>query len=302
MLILNIVLIGESGSGKTTLETTSSEILRKGFGMFSARYLNFVESRFQLQAAAEIREGRYPNATRTAMSRHLQLSHSGTEIMDFRYTDPRGGSFFEHSAIPEAAALKKAILLGDAFIVTADASRLAKGTNSTEIRRVLSMLRLGLGERTRRRTGLVIALTKTDLVDWNDLGAKKRILAPFQPLIEAASANPHLHGIVVPTVCGPEPVNAAVPALWVLHHGAEAIAERDRATAAEARRLARIERAKENLLDLLVSRLITGTPTRAETNAERHAASAATADHNSVTATRHARDLRSHIPSSLFTF
>ncbi|MEV6976044.1 hypothetical protein [Kitasatospora sp. NPDC093806] len=218
---MDIVMLGHSAAGKTSYLSLMYAAMCDGVeGMTLRTADNDVHRSLQADARAILR-GRYPRASDRPRSYDFVLCHNGGDVFPFRWKDHRGGALTEHRrGSPQAAQLHDDLVAADGIVLFVDALRLDTDPEAAQdVRRLVVRVHQAVADREETLTPLVIALTKTDLVDLGAPDAADRFLGPFLPLIEAVQETRHIQGAFIPLVCGPEPEGVALPVLWALRFG-----------------------------------------------------------------------------------
>ncbi|WP_380282109.1 hypothetical protein [Kitasatospora purpeofusca] len=218
---MDIVMLGHSAAGKTSYLSLMYAAMCDGVEGMTLSTADRGAHHALLADARAIRRGRYPRASDRPRRYEFVLCHDGDGIFPFRWTDHRGGALTEHrGSSPQAARLHDDLVAADGIVLFVDALRLDTDPDAAEdIRRLVVRVHQAVADREESVTPLVIALTKTDLVDLDAPDAQERFVGPFLPLIEAVQETRHIQGAFIPLVCGPEPEGVALPVLWTLRFG-----------------------------------------------------------------------------------
>ncbi|MEU7726857.1 hypothetical protein AB0B78_16680 [Streptomyces sp. NPDC040724] len=218
---MDIVMLGHSAAGKTTYVSLMYAAMRDGIQGFSLR-TDDVHVHGALTAAAEsVLRGRYPGMSSRRQVFEFVLQYQGRDVLPFRWRDYRGGALTERQAdSPQAGQLQQDLVEAQGIVVFVDAHRLLTDSGSHRYtRRMTVLVQRALEARGDQLTPLVLAFTKSDLLDLDRPGLLDRLVEPFDALIAGVARTQHLRGAVALVACGPEPVNVAVPVLWSLHYG-----------------------------------------------------------------------------------
>jgi hypothetical protein len=118
------------------------------------------------------------------------------------------------------AQLHQDLLQSDAIVLFVDGHALVREpTAARNARRLSSHVLRAMRDRPLVPTPLVIAVTKSDLIDIDDEKVGEQVFAPVEELAKAVAGTKHIFGTVIPVACGPAPMNVVVPVLWSLRFG-----------------------------------------------------------------------------------
>ncbi|MFJ1592952.1 hypothetical protein ACIOD0_22315 [Kitasatospora albolonga] len=255
---MDVVMLGGSNAGKTTYVSLMYRLLTDGAGGFSCGAADPRVHAALKAAGDDVLSGTYPRNTQQREVHDLVLRYRGNDVLPFRWRDYRGEALTQQGATSAAARqLHGDLKDADGILLFADSWRLLhRPGQDLEIGHMVTSVLRAFSGRDKRLTPLVIVLTKFDLVEREGPTAVRRLKEPFGALIRAASTEPHIRGAVVPLVCGRWPVNAQIPALWILRSGLVGRAGRLQDAADEA--LARGLRAagRDTLWDRVLSRVV----------------------------------------------
>ncbi|MBW1597398.1 GTPase domain-containing protein [Streptomyces sp. JJ38] len=254
---MDVVMLGGSDAGKTTYVSLMYRWLNDGVGGFSCGTADPRVHAALRTAGDNVLSGIYPRNTQQREVHDLILRYQGSDVLPFRWRDYRGGVVTQPGATSAAAReLHRDLNAADGILLFADAWRLLHGRGQDfELHHMITSVLRALAERDKRPTPLVIVLTKFDLIEQEGPAVIHRLREPFGHLIRSASAEPHIKGAVVPLVCGRRPVNAGVPALWVLHSGLVGLAHRLQESADTALARGRQAADKDTVWDRVLSRI-----------------------------------------------
>ena len=217
---MNIVMLGHSGAGKTTYVSLMYREMQNAIAGFQVRAEKDKHHKQLMRAGKDIVSGRYPDPTHQRASFDFVLLHDREPVFPFTWRDYRGGALSDRSSSPDVAKLHEDLRTADGIVVFVDAVSLLTDRRATrDIRRIVTHVQRALDARGDVLTPLVLGITKCDLVDLDAPGADDLIVDPFGPLIEAVGETRHVHGVMLPLVCGPQPQNVVVPVLWALRFG-----------------------------------------------------------------------------------
>ncbi|MFF3721481.1 hypothetical protein ACFYYM_03785 [Streptomyces erythrochromogenes] len=218
---MDIVMLGHSAAGKTTYVSLMYAAMRDGIQGFSLRTDDVLVHGALTSAAEAVLRGRYPDMSSRRQVFEFVLQYQGRDVLPFRWRDYRGGALTERRAdSPQAGQLQRDLVEAEGIVVFVDAHRLLTDSGSDRYtRRMTVLVQRALEARGDQLTPLVLAFTKSDLLDLDRPGLLEQLVEPFDGLIAGVARTQHLRGAVALVACGPDPVNVAVPVLWSLHHG-----------------------------------------------------------------------------------
>ncbi|HEX4094442.1 MAG TPA: hypothetical protein VHZ33_37480 [Trebonia sp.] len=218
---MKIVMLGHSGAGKTTYLSLMYAEMQVGIGGFQVRAKDGGQHGQLLADARAIRSSRYPPATNRRASYELALRYNGAEVLPFTWRDHRGGAASGRTSDgADVAQLHQDLLQSDAIVLFVDGHALVREpTAARNARRLSSHVLRAMRDRPLVPTPLVIAVTKSDLIDIDDEKVGEQVFAPVEELAKAVAGTKHIFGTVIPVACGPAPMNVVVPVLWSLRFG-----------------------------------------------------------------------------------
>ncbi|MFB6482412.1 hypothetical protein ACFCXF_34275 [Streptomyces virginiae] len=251
---MDVVMLGGTDAGKTTYLSLMYRWLGEGVGGFSCRAADPYAHQTLTDTGRSVLAGTYPRKTTAPEVHDLVLRYQDQDVLPFRWRDHRGKALTETRASnADVGQLQEDLRAADGIMLFAEAPELLAAGQSRLVRSMTTAVVRALGEREGRRTPLVIALTKFDLVEGRGSAVMERLKEPFAGLAEQAGANPNVRGAFVPLVCGPRPSNVQIPALWLLNSGLISRAERAAADADEALRRGIAAAGQDTLLDRVLS-------------------------------------------------
>lgn len=221
-------MLGHSGAGKTTYLSLMYAAMQEGIGGFQVQVSNAQYHQQLLHDAQQILASRYPPATRQRASYDLTLSYNSHPVLPFTWRDHRGGAASGRSTDgADVAQLTADLKDADGIVIFADGAAISRDHAAGRMAARLSghVLR-AMHERPKVLTPLVIAVTKSDLIDLGDEKVVEAIGAPFEPLVQAVRETRHIIGTIIGVSCGPSPLNVVVPVLWCLRFGVTGMAMR----------------------------------------------------------------------------
>jgi hypothetical protein len=218
---VKIVMLGHSGAGKTTYLSLMYAEMQVGIGGFQVRAKNTGQHDQLLADARAIRTSRYPPATNRRASYDLALRYNGAEVLPFTWRDHRGGAATGRTSDSEdVGQLHKDLLESDAIVLFIDGYALVhQPAAAKNASRLSAHVLRAMRDRPLVPTPLVIAVTKSDLIDIDDEKVGDKVFAPVEELAKAVAATRHIYGSIIPVACGPDPMNVVVPVLWSLRFG-----------------------------------------------------------------------------------
>jgi hypothetical protein len=216
---MDIVMLGHSGAGKTTYMALMYEQLNRGLAGFRVSAERNADHQRLLRQAGDIRRRRYPPPSDQRAVYDLLLRHEGSDVVEFRWRDYRGGALTERTASGQTTELIEDLASADGIVAFLDAKELYAGSRAAlRQARSISVLLTTALEKRKAITPLVLALTKADLLP---AGADltQPLTTAFGSLVSAVMAARHVAGTALTVACGPEPHSVEIPVLWCLHYG-----------------------------------------------------------------------------------
>lgn len=225
---MKIMMLGHSGAGKTTYLSLMYAEMQEGIAGFRVQANDDEQHKQLLRDAREIRASRYPPATRQRESYDLTLSYNGSQVLPFTWRDHRGGAASGRSADgADVAQLTADLKEADGIVIFIDGAAVSRDNAASRMAaRLSSHVLRAMHERVEVLTPLVIAVTKSDLIDLDDEKVTGAIFAPFEELARAVNGTRHIVGTIISVSCGPSPLNVVVPVLWSLRFGVTGMAMR----------------------------------------------------------------------------
>ncbi len=252
---MKIVMLGHSGAGKTTYLSLMYAEMQEGIAGFRVQADDQEHHQQLLRDARQIRASRYPPATRQRASYDLTLTYGGRPVLPFTWRDHRGGAASGRSTDgADVAQLTADLKEADGIVLFADGAAISRDPAAGRMAARLSthVLR-ALHARAQVEIPLVIAVTKSNLVDLDNEKVTEKILAPFDDLANAVAATRHIFGAIFPISCGPKPLNVVAPVLWSLRFGVNGMAKRLNAEVEAAASSMASAAARDTLTDRFVS-------------------------------------------------
>ena len=182
--MMNIMMVGHRGAGKTAFMAGLYHYCggtKQGYGVKGAYYR---DSSILQQLANELSKGNYPEATDTSWeSFDLTLMHNGDSVLDFKWTDHRGGILTDYRGdVGTQEQFLNAIEKSDALIVFLDGMRMIKPNDIGHLH-LMTCIDRALHVAHSNKFPICFVLTKWDLVkdkplpglqQWNNIfGAVK---------------------------------------------------------------------------------------------------------------------------------
>jgi Double-GTPase 2 len=252
---MKIMMLGHSGAGKTTYLSLMYAEMQEGIAGFRVQANDDEQHKQLLRDARQIRASRYPPATRQRASYDLTLSYNGSQVLPFTWRDHRGGAASGRSTDgADVAQLTADLKEADGIVIFIDSVAVSRDRAASRMAAQLSthVLR-AMHERAEVLTPLLIAATKSDLIDLDNEKVTEAIFAPVEKLARAVAETRHIVGTIIPVSCGPSPLNVVVPVLWSLCFGVTGMAMRLNAEAEESARAMTSAAANDTLTDRIVS-------------------------------------------------
>ena len=211
-MTMKIVMLGHTGVGKTTYMASLYGVMQQNVEGFRLKTANSKHHNHWLELAESIRAGKYPLPTDQRSEYEFSLRYQGRSILQFSWSDYRGGALRESQDSLQAQSLIQDLRAADGIMLFCDCDTLAKGNiRSNQIGRMTALTRYAL-ENLNRPISLGIILTKVDLVaDFTE-----SLLANFKGLIGAINASELVIGAFIPIACGTQLCNVPMPLLFVL--------------------------------------------------------------------------------------
>lgn len=256
---MNIMMIGPSGTGKTSyMASMYREMSISGVNGFWVRAQRDTDHRSLVSLAAAIAKSRYPKASDVRQTYDLTLRHSANALLDFVWSDYRGGVLRESEGSQFDEFIKDTGS-ADAVLLFLQATDLVgrRAAMRARIRDLTNIVFEAIDGR-QQIVPIIVVVTKADLVEPDD-----QTLKPLDGFVEAAQADMRVRATIVPTVCGPKPENVMLPVMFALYFGLRAKAEGLTATIHYCNELATYAQNHASVADHLKSRL-KGEPTNTE--------------------------------------
>jgi GTPase SAR1 family protein len=214
---MSILMVGHSGVGKTTYMASMYHALSSSqnehpFGLKSP---DRGTHGYLRKIGESIRKGLYPLATDQRAKYDFILTHGGNDFWPFEWIDYRGGVFSERSTLSgDRAALDMDVENTEAVLLFFDCSKILEGrcAITKELSRISFWFQTVVGK-LQRPIPVVMVLTKSDLVNENDINVLVEQLNPF---VECANASEMIVGTLIPVSCGTQSEFVEVPVLYTL--------------------------------------------------------------------------------------
>lgn len=220
---MQIVMLGHTNAGKTSYMSAMYRTMAlDGIAGFRVRAKDDRAHQQLLAAGTGLLKGNYPAPSDRRHEYVLTLRHAASPLIDFTWKDYRGGALRDRSSVGDTRQLLEDLTNADAIVLFLDSVDLQ---NSAAARRKIRDLTTVVFQALENREGttpIVIALTKSDLIDESKID---RMLEPFDSFIQAVQTQRYVIGTLVPVACGPEPTNVVLPVLFCLYFGVRHNAE-----------------------------------------------------------------------------
>jgi GTPase SAR1 family protein len=212
-------MIGHEGVGKTTyMSSMYRQMATEGLSGFWVRARNDADHRRLLSAADGVARAHYPPPSDHRSAYPLTLRYEGSSLIDFAWSDYRGGVLRE-SGNGQVDEFVTDALGADAVLVFVDSGDLI-GRRAVARARVrdLTNIVFQVIDGRAATVPVVLVVTKSDLLD----DREDFPIDHLENFIVAVQGNETVIGTIVPTVCGPEPRNILIPVLFTLYFGLHA--------------------------------------------------------------------------------
>lgn len=163
--MMNIMMVGHRGAGKTAFMSGLYHYCggtKQGYGV-EGTYSR--DASILQQLAKELSKGNYPEATDTSWeSFDLTLMHNGMNILDFQWTDHRGGILTDYRGdIGTQDQFLKAVENADALIVFLDGMKMINSNDIGHLH-LMTCIDRALQVKHSNTFPICFVLTKWDLV------------------------------------------------------------------------------------------------------------------------------------------
>jgi GTPase SAR1 family protein len=253
---MRIVMVGHEGVGKTTyVSSMYREMALNGLHGLWMGAQSDAEHRRLLSTAEDVKRSRYPPPSEQRSTYGLTLRHGSSALIDFTWSDYRGGVLREANTAQSAEFVEDA-MTADAVLMFVDSTDLAGRRLAARARvRDLTNIVFQVIDRRELLVPVVVVITKSDLLEEDEVP-----IAPLEGFIEAARGDERVRATIAPIVCGPEPVNVLLPVMFSLYFGLLTRAAELYARAEAAMQVAEMLRARRSWTDSVLSAL-KGQPT-----------------------------------------
>lgn len=213
---MKIVMLGNTGVGKTTYMASLYGMMQQRIKGFSLKAVNSSDHTGLLELAKTISHGRYPFATDQRSEYDFTLQYQGKEILQFCWSDYRGGAIVESQTSTQAQALVQDLQGADGIMMFCDGQALTQGNvRASEIRRMTTLVTQAL-QTVEHPISLAIVLTKTDLIST----FQPELFNDFKGLMSVINASEWVSGSFIPIACGTQFINVPMPLLFALYAAA----------------------------------------------------------------------------------
>lgn len=209
---MKIVMLGHTGVGKTTYMASLYGVMQQNVEGFRLKAVNQEDHTRWLELAESIRVGKYPLSTDQRNEYAFHLRYKGTNVLQFSWSDYRGGAIRETQDSEQAKLLIQDLKAANGIMLFCDCNAIAIGnTRSNQIGRMIALASHALQD-LEEPISIGIILTKVDLVT----KFTEQFINPFQGLIDAINASELVTGALIPIACGTQLCNVPMPLLFVL--------------------------------------------------------------------------------------
>jgi Double-GTPase 2 len=217
---VKIVMLGHPSSGKTTYMASMYSRLSSGVGGFRLHARQPDVHLELVRMANGIRKGQYPLPTDRRAEYHFTLYHRSQrhDMLDFAWTDHRGGAVDGRTSESDVKALVRDLQAADGLVVFVDASAMVGGVDINRQIDTLAYMMQGAIEVMNRAMPVVLLFTKTDLVP----AVPPEVTQAIRPIWMALQANEHVEAAVITTASGRRSVRVVDPVLFSLNVGLRA--------------------------------------------------------------------------------
>jgi tellurite resistance protein len=213
---MKIVMLGNTGVGKTTYMASLYGMMQQRIKGFSLKAVNTLDESGLLELAKAISQGRYPFATDQRSEYDFTLQYQGKSVLQFCWSDYRGGAIVESQSSEQAQALVQDLQSADGIMMFCDCQALSTGNvRASEIRRMTTLVTQAL-QTVDHPIALAIVLTKTDQIS----AFRPEWFNTFKGLMSVISASEWVSGSVIPIACGTQFINVPMPLLFALYAAA----------------------------------------------------------------------------------
>lgn len=249
-------MVGHEGVGKTTyVSSMYREMATNGVGGFWVKAQSDAEHRRLLAAAEGVARARYPPPSEQRSTYGLTLRHGGNSLIEFTWSDYRGGALRE-ARTAQSAELVEDAMTADAVLIFIEARDLGSRPIGRARIRDLTNIALQVIDGRELLVPIVLVITKSDLID-------ELSLTPLESFIGAVKDHERVCATIAPVVCGPRPVGILLPVMFSLYFGLLTRAANLHANVLASANAAEALERKRSGADWLVSRF-KGEPTYGE--------------------------------------
>lgn len=177
--MMNIVMVGHKGVGKTAFTAGLYHYCgNKSWGWkrrsFGINGISTGDISTLSRLSETLSRGRYPEATDTLWNSYdLKLTHRGKDILNFKWTDHKGGLLTDNTGgTDKQKSFLKIVENADALIVFLDGERLTQ-TNDIGQQYLMTCMYQALSSTHNRSYPVCFVVTKWDIVKRRDLPGLK---------------------------------------------------------------------------------------------------------------------------------
>lgn len=210
---MRIVMLGHTGVGKTTYMASLYGIMQQGIQGFSLRATGSENHTHFINLSKRISQGHFPTATDQRQEYKFGLRYQGMNVINFSWSDYRGGSIREYQESQQAKGLNEDLKTADGMMLFYDSKALLAGKHrENQIGRITALTNHALKE-LDHPISLAIVLTKTDLL----VEFPTQLLESLNGIISSIEASSLIRGTIIPVACGSKLCNISMPLLFSLH-------------------------------------------------------------------------------------
>lgn len=214
---MKVMMIGLSSAGKTSYMGAMYEKFRKGLGGFSIRAVRDEDDKALKRIGRNLNRGIYPSGTDIRSIYKFKLLYNGDELLDFDWTDYRGGILVDFNNRTEMASWERELNEADAVIVFLDATKMGDDYESktayegfSQMEAIGDLISRISSSKGDRHFPISFVLTKCDLV--SSFGESEQY-EQLKSFIETIGKSKTVQGLMTGTVVGPECMNIQWPFL-----------------------------------------------------------------------------------------
>ena len=221
---MKVMMVGLSSAGKTSyMGAMYKRFCDDGIGGFSIKALNSNDDRALRHIGSNLLQGIYPKGTDIRSLYRFKLCYCGDEILEFDWTDYRGGVLENFDDTDnEIEEWEEELAVADSVIVFLDSTQLTESSSGgnyngfTQMEALSDLIQKVATTHSNENFPISLVLTKTDLMN-SSLGGDEwtRVLE----IIETISNSENIAGMLTGTVVGEENYNVEFPFLMSMVFG-----------------------------------------------------------------------------------